>query len=104
MTNLGLKWEPDAESYVLEHFTNLADVDIPVGAYRREEKVSNLMNRGVELGSLYGEILGAKQWRLDMLKELAWELVKDGRNPMDATFHGNRVLKADGEYLVFWVL
>jgi len=102
MTDTKLTWEPDVENYKVELFTNLGVV--PKAAYKRMKKMSELDSRGTVTGSLYGEWRGIKQWKLDCLKELSWEVIKDGRNPLDVTFHANRVFYDGEEYLVFWVL
>lgn len=102
MTDARLIWEPDVENYKLENYTNLGVV--PDGAFKRMKPMDELFGHGRVLGSLYGEMLGIKQWKLDMLKELTWEIIRDGRNPLDVTFHINKVFYNGIEHLVFWAL
>jgi len=102
MTDVKLGWEPDVENYKLEHFSFLGF--IPENAYKVAYKRDDLESRGTGVGELYGERRDIYQLKLDALKTLVWKLVKDGRNPLDATFHVNRTLEGSDEFLVFWVL
>lgn len=100
-----LRWEPDVENYKLENIDHIAFGGIPSHAYKRTKRKEDLLNRDTGiLGGFLGEIHGIKQLKLDMLKEISWEIIKDGRNPIDVDFHVNRTVIDGEQYLVVWAV